>query len=85
MRENSTQCPSLAQAGRSGLLLVAVCQKVRESQDQAGSAVREGEIMYEFWQCIRKIQIGSGHTKTEIIVNEPIYELLSELIKKAIK
>jgi len=41
--------------------------------------------MYELWQCIRSIEISSGRTKTEIIVNEPIYELLSELIKKAIK
>ncbi len=85
MRENSTQCPSLAQAGRSGLLLVAVCPKVRESQDQAGSAVREGAIMYELWQCITRIVIGEGGSKTEIIVNQSNRELLVELIKKAIK
>ena len=41
--------------------------------------------MYELWQCIRKIEIGRGRTKTEIVVNEPIYELLVELIKKALK
>ncbi len=41
--------------------------------------------MYEFWQCIRRIEIGEGRTKTEIIVNAPNYELLAELIKKALK
>ena len=41
--------------------------------------------MYEFWQCITRIVIGEGRTKTEIIVNQPVYELLVELIKKAIK
>jgi len=41
--------------------------------------------MYELWQCIRSIEIGKGRTKTEIIVNEPIHELLVELIKKALK
>lgn len=41
--------------------------------------------MYELWQCITRIVIGSGRTKTEIIVNQPIYELLVELIKKALK
>ena len=41
--------------------------------------------MYEFWRCIRSIEIGKGRTKTEIIVNQPVYELLVELIKKAIK
>ncbi len=41
--------------------------------------------MYELWQCIRKIEIGEGRTKTEIVVKQPVYELLAELIKKAIK
>jgi len=62
-----------------------VCAQICESKNQTRCRVREGASMYEFWQCIRKIEIGSGRTKTEIIVNEPIFELLVELIKKALK
>ena len=85
MRKDCTYDPPLAQTRRAGLLLVEVCAKVCESKDQTRCRVREGAIMYELWQLIRKIEIGSGRTKTEIIVNQPIYELLVELIKKALK
>jgi len=64
---------------------MAVSQTLRTDEGEPGEETRRGEIMYELWQCIRSIEIGSGRTKTEIIVNESIYELLVELIKKAIK
>ncbi len=64
---------------------MAVSQTLRTDEGEPGKGTGRGEIMYEFWQCIRSIEIGEGRTKTEIIVNEPIYELLVELIKKAIK
>jgi len=69
----------------SRVLLMAVSQTLRTDEGESGKGTGRGEIMYELWQCITRIVIGSGHTKTEIIVNQPIYELLVELIKKAIK
>ena len=62
-----------------------VRREVRGTKDRTRCRVREGASMYELWQCITRIVIGEGRTKTEIVVNQPIYELLVELIKKAIK
>jgi len=64
---------------------MAVSQTLRTDAREPREETRRGEIMYELWQCIRSIEIGKGRTKTEIIVNQPIYELLVELIKKALK
>ncbi len=85
MRKDGKNDPPLAQTRRAGFLLVEVCAKVCESKDQTRCRVREGAIMYELWQCITRIVIGEGRSKTEIIVNQSNRELLLELIKKALK
>ncbi len=64
---------------------MAVSQTLRTDAREPREETRRGEIMYELWQCITRIVIGEGRSKTEIIVNQSNRELLLELIKKALK